>query len=210
MPTTSTSDASVCCAVPVCLEQEEQIFLGQIARLAIVRGLTQGQASGGSGLPQPPFSPDSAVFAELGAFVTLTRQGMLRGCIGSMIGRGPLYRTVADMAYASAFRDHRFAPLQAQEWPETELSISVLGPLSPCPDPDRIEIGRHGLLLTRGSSSGVFLPQVPVEQGWDRKTYLHQLCGKAGLPPESWLAPDARLYWYEAFVFSPATSDKRD
>ncbi len=210
MSITSTSDTSVCCAVPVCLGQEERHFLGQIARLAIVRGLKGRHACGDSDLPRPPFSPESAVFAELGAFVTLTRQGALRGCIGSMTGRGPLYLTIAGMAHAAAFQDYRFAPLQAHEWPEIALSISVLGPLSPCPDPDRIEIGRHGLLLTRGRYSGVFLPQVPVEQGWDRKTYLQQLCGKAGLPAESWLAPDARLYWYEAFVFSPATSDTRD
>ena len=77
----------------------------------------------------------------------------------------------------------------------------MLDELTPCPDPEAIEVGRHGLALQYLGHSGVFLPQVPVEQGWDRPTYLEHLCAKAGLPGGSWRAPGARLFWYEALVF---------
>lgn len=198
-------------AVPVVLSPEEMTYLGEVARTAIRLGLARRSASGPGALteadlPRPPFAEDSAVFAELGAFVTLTRQEALRGCIGNMTGRGPLWLTVAAMAFAAAFQDPRFVPLQAAEWPEVALSVSVLGPLSLCPDPERVEIGRHGLLLSLGTRSGVFLPQVPVEQGWDRPVYLQQLCVKAGLPLDAWKSPEARLYWYEALVFTPPHS----
>ena len=82
-----------------------------------------------------------------------------------------------------------------------ELEISVLGPLTPCPDPQQVEVGRHGLLLTLQGRSGVFLPKVPVEQGWDLYAYLETLCRKASLPSESWKHPQAQLYWFESLVF---------
>lgn len=187
-------------SAPVTLTPEEQRTLGDIARHAIMRGLEQKNPV--EGLSEP----DSLTLNQpLGAFVTLNRRGRLRGCIGNMIGQGPLYVTVARMAYAAAFEDYRFPSLEQAEWPEIELDISVLGPMTRCPNPEKIEIGRHGLLLVRGNQSGVFLPQVPVEQHWDRLTYLQHLCGKAGLPPDSWKASDAELYWYEAFVFTPSS-----
>lgn len=188
---------------PMTLNRAEQLFLGGTARQAVERGLA-GEPAG-----NPPAPPTSAkvLFQKAGAFVTFHHRGRLRGCIGSMIGRDPLYLTVSRMAWAAAFEDPRFPPLRSEEWPETETEISVLGPLCPCPDPSQIEIGRHGLLLRRGAYSGVFLPQVPVEQGWDLSTYLTMLCGKAGLPDGSWRDPDAELYRYEAFVFTPPTPD---
>lgn len=180
------------------LSPEEQRYLGNIARLAIMRELTDGKPGD---MPQP--SEEATLLWEpLGAFVTLTHNGLLRGCIGNMIGQDPLYLTVSRMACAAAFDDPRFPPLRKEEWAEIELEISVLGQVTLCPDPERIEIGKHGVLLARNGHSGVFLPQVPVEQHWDRQTYLQQLCLKAGLPPESWKASDAELYWYEAFVFA--------
>lgn len=191
-------------SAPVTLTLEEQRTLGDIAQYAILQGFQQ--KSPVAGLSQPN---SSTLNQSLGAFVTLNRQGRLRGCIGNMIGQGPLYNTVARMAYAAAFEDYRFPSLQESEWPEIELDISVLGPMTRCLNPEEIEIGKHGLLLVRGNHSGVFLPQVPVEQHWDRLTYLQQLCGKAGLPPDSWKASDAELYWYEAFVFTPSFEERR-
>lgn len=105
------------------------------------------------------------------------------------------------MARAAAFEDPRFPALDAAEWPHCSLHISVLGPLSPCPDPARIVIGRHGLLLRLGMRQGVFLPQVPVEQGWDLGQYLEHLCRKAGLPAGGWRDPQALLFWFESLVF---------
>lgn len=177
------------------LNREEQRYLGGIAQASIEASLNHED---NIDVPAPI---SAAVDAELGAFVTLHRQGRLRGCIGNMLGQGPLYNTVARMARSAAFADPRFPPLTEAEWPDVTLEISVLGPLQRCTDPDRIEIGRHGLLLVHHGQSGVFLPQVPEEQGWDLPAYLTELCGKAGLPDRSWLAPGAELYWFEAFVF---------
>ena len=81
------------------------------------------------------------------------------------------------------------------------IEISILSPLTPCPDPALVEVGRHGLLIRRGGHSGLLLPQVPVEWGWNRETFLDQTCVKAGLPPGTWKRPDASLYWFEAEVF---------
>lgn len=152
---------------------------------------------------QPPHPEDypPALQKHLGCFVTLTIMGNLRGCIGSIVGREPLVTCVWNMAQAAAFRDPRFIPLRASEWPLTEAEITVLDELSLCPDPGRIEIGRHGLVLQYGGRSGVFLPQVPVEQGWNLEQYLSNLCRKAGLPDGTWQRPGARLFWYEGFKF---------
>ena len=183
------------------LDAAEKDFLAQQARRSIEAGLA-GIAAAET--PQPPEGlggAKSLLRSPLGAFVTLSLNGALRGCIGTIIGRAPLYVVVWDMARAAAFSDPRFPPLTLAEWPRTQLDISVLGPLTPCPKPEAVEVGRHGLVLQYQGRSGVFLPQVPVEQGWDRLAYLDNLCGKAGLPPGTWKLPGAQLFWFEAEVF---------
>lgn len=155
----------------------------------------------GAGGPATPDAAQTVLFQDLGAFVTLTRQGALRGCIGMIVAQTPLYENVWKMARAAAFQDPRFPPLAEREWPETAMEISVLDQPVLCPDPDQIVIGRDGLILQADGRSGVFLPQVPVEQGWSREQYLEHLCGKAGLPQGAWRWPAARLYWYQAIVF---------
>lgn len=144
---------------------------------------------------------ESAVLKDLGCFVTLTIHGKLRGCIGTIIAHEPLYLNAWNMARAAAFHDTRFYPLNKEEWPEVKLEISVLDQPAPCPDPKEIVIGRDGLILKYQGRSGVFLPQVPKEQGWNLKQYLDQLCLKAGVPQGSWEKPGAQLYWYQAMVF---------
>lgn len=151
--------------------------------------------------PLPSALAGGTLAQSLGSFVTLNKDGDLRGCIGNMVGREPLWQNVWRMARAAAFEDPRFPALDAEEWTHCHLHISVLGPLSPCPDPARIVIGRHGLLLRLGMRQGVFLPQVPVEQGWDLGQYLEHLCRKAGLPAGSWRDPQALLFWFESLVF---------
>ena len=135
-----------------------------------------------------------------GAFVTLHRHGRLRGCIGRMLPGESLAATVADMARAAAYGDPRFPPVSPQEFPELELEISVLSPMERC-GPGDILPGVHGVLLSLGHRTGVFLPQVATEQGWDRERLLTELCGKAGLPPGSWKAPGAELSRFTALVF---------
>ncbi|SDF60045.1 AmmeMemoRadiSam system protein A [Desulfovibrio legallii] len=182
------------------LTPAEKDFLGRQARTAIDSGLAGTYAAAAPAPPQELLS--GALGRRLGAFVTLTDNHALRGCIGNILGREPLYATVWHMAAAAAFQDPRFPPLTAAEWPQIHLEISVLGEPSLCLDPQAVEVGRHGLVLQYAGQSGVFLPQVPVEQGWDRLAYLENLCRKAGLPPGSWQQPGARLFWYEALVFS--------
>ena len=183
------------------LTEAQQRYLARLARLSIEAGLARASAPAP---PQPPEEPDqsrSLLRRPLGAFVTIKLNGALRGCIGSIIGREPLYENVWRMARAAAFEDPRFPPLTLAEWAHARLEISVLDELRPCPDPALIQVGRHGLVLQYQGRSGVFLPQVPVEQGWDRAAYLDNLCRKAGLPPGTWREPEARLFWYEAQVF---------
>ena len=190
-------------ALSFSLNDAERDYLSRVARLAIESALAGRDASRP---PEPPASAGAAAAGPdtlrraLGSFVTLTLDGRLRGCIGTIVGREPLFLNVWRMARAAAFEDPRFPPLTVREWPETASHISVLDELTPCPDPQAIEVGRHVLALQYMGRSGVFLPQVPVEQGWDRATYLEQLCAKAGLPGGSWRAPGARLFWYEALV----------
>lgn len=136
-----------------------------------------------------------------GAFVTLKRQGQLRGCIGSFISERPLWQEIAVLARSSATRDPRFLPLRDEEKGEISLEISVLSPLQTIRSIEEIEIGRHGLLIEQGFHRGVLLPQVATEYGWDRKTFLEQTCIKAGLPPDAWRDGTTRLQTFSAQVF---------
>lgn len=175
---------------------EEKRYLHALVRHAIAAEL------GGLGKDaQKPSLPESDILKrELGAFVTLNKGGRLRGCIGSLVGEGPLYKTVAAMARAAAFEDPRFPPLEAEEFPEIQEEISIMGPITPCPDLEAITIGRHGLVAVGHGRRGLLLPQVPVEKGWDRETFLAQTCRKAGLPADAWKKPGTQIYWFEAVV----------
>ena len=145
--------------------------------------------------------PPNPHLAELrGAFTTLYIRGKLRGCVGYVAPVTPLYRTVAESARGAAFDDTRFAPVSQKEALELGISINVLSRLEPI-RPEEVEIGRHGLLISLGSNRGLLLPQVPVEHGWDRITFLQQTCKKAGLPANAWQT-GARLEAFTAEAFS--------
>jgi AmmeMemoRadiSam system protein A len=105
------------------------------------------------------------------------------------------------MAREAAFGDPRFPPLRKDEFGQTHIEISALSPMEVCPDPRQVKVGVHGLYIRKGGRSGVLLPQVPVEQGWDLDEYLEYICVKASLPPGSWKAPDAELLTFTAIVF---------
>ncbi len=185
-------------SVKFALSLKEKNALGSLACLSIAAHLS------GQSIPIPAMAR-GVLQQDLGCFVTLNKGGHLRGCIGTMVGQEPLYQNVVRMAKAAAFEDTRFPAVSKEEWLDREnpitVEISVLGPLTLCPDVQQVEIGRHGLLLAYGGRSGVFLPKVPVEQGWDLAAYLENLCHKAGLPVGSWQQQGAQLYWYEALVF---------
>lgn len=136
-----------------------------------------------------------------GAFVTLRKDGDLRGCIGSIRAMEPLYRAVASSAISAAFRDPRFFPVRKDEIGHLELEISVMGPIEQVRDVNEIEVGHDGLIISRGRFAGLLLPQVASEYGWDRETFLDQTCLKAGLQPNAWRSPDTRIEKFAAEVF---------
>ncbi len=136
-----------------------------------------------------------------GAFVTLHKKGELRGCIGTFRSDKNIDEVVREMALASAFEDPRFSPLQPEEIDEIDIEISVLSPLRKIKDISEIEVGKHGLYISRGFRSGVLLPQVATEYNWNRETFLIHTCLKAGLPEDAWKDPSTRIEVFSAEVF---------
>lgn len=173
---------------------EQKRFLLTLARDTIRAAL--------EGKPLPQVEVKDEILAKpCGAFVTLHKDGALRGCIGSLIGEKPLYITVQEMALEAAFRDPRFPPLTKEELPSIEIEISVLSPLQRITNVEQIEVGKHGIFLVKGFYRGVLLPQVATEYGWDRYTFLDHTCLKAGLPPGCWRS-GAEIYIFSAEIFS--------
>ena len=138
---------------------------------------------------------------ERGAFVTLKKNGRLRGCIGHTAPTKPLYLTVRDVAILAALEDPRFPPVRKSELDKLDYEISVLSPLHHVLDIGEIRLGRDGLVVKRGAREGLLLPQVPVEQHWDLKTFLRQTCLKAGLPPDAWRDEATDIFAFTAVVF---------
>lgn len=153
----------------------------------------------------PDFQTDSKDLLEpKGAFVSLHREGELRGCIGQLEPGRELFLIVQQCALSAAFSDPRFSPLQKEELAGLDIEISVLTPFSRVLDVDEITVGRHGLYVVRGHCRGLLLPQVATEYGWDRVQFLKQTCHKAGLPGSAWQDPATEIYSFEAEVFSEA------
>lgn len=148
-------------------------------------------------------SPMPAAGEASGAFVSLHRRGELRGCIGQIEHRQPLSQAIAHCAVSAAVHDPRFTPLSPAELNATEIEISVLTPMQRVSSIDEIEVGRDGLYIKQGGRSGLLLPQVATEWGWDRETFLAQACRKAGLPSDAWRT-GADIYRFQAEIFSEA------
>ena len=168
----------------------------EIARNSIATYLKTGK--------KPELQESDPVFLqELGAFVTLNQNKQLRGCIGNLTASQKLYLTIRDMAIAAAVDDPRFAPLKLAELKDIEIEISVLTPLEKVDSADKIVLGRHGVMVRQGFSTGVFLPQVATETGWSKEEFLNRLCyDKAGIPASAWKDKSAQLYTFEAVVFA--------
>lgn len=145
---------------------------------------------------------DEILLKKRGAFVTLHKKGELRGCIGYIIGYKPMWETIQEMAIAAAFQDPRFSPVQEKELEDIEIEISVLTDMIPVTNVEEIEIGRDGLYIVHPRGSGLLLPQVATEWGWDKDSFLRQVCKKAGLASHAWKDSDASLYRFMAIIFS--------
>jgi AmmeMemoRadiSam system protein A len=153
----------------------------------------------GSAPPAPPPLADPA--RHSGAFVTLEADGDLRGCIGYPGATQPLDQVVAECAIAAATEDPRFSPLRRRDMDGLEIEISVLTPMQPVADVGEIEVGRDGLVVSDERRRGLLLPQVAVEHGWNRDTFLGHTCLKAGLRADAWKT-GARILRFQAEVFS--------
>lgn len=179
---------------PPVVTQGEGAELLRLARTALEGWVRDGR--------KPSMAvPLKGVFArELGAFVSLhTREGELRGCIGHMLAGGPLGPEIIDLAIAAGTHDPRFDPVTPEELPGLAYEVSVLSPME-VTTAEKVEPGKHGLLIRRGHRSGVLLPQVATEQGWDRETFLTRTCMKAGLPADAWRDPGTEIRVFTAQV----------
>ena len=184
------------------LTNDEKRTLLSLARRAI-----DAYLAGGKSVALPPGKGELGQVC--GAFVTLHKRGQLRGCIGNMIGRGPLVETVRDMAIAAATQDPRFPAVGSDELKDIDIEISVLSPMRQIKDVGEIKVGTHGLLMRRGIYQGVLLPQVATEYGWDRETFLRHTCLKAGLPTEAWKDPETTIEIFSAEVFGEKELEDR-
>jgi AmmeMemoRadiSam system protein A len=155
--------------------------------------------------PEPP-AASLRLSEPRGVFTTLYLPGdfhhHLRGCVGYAAPIAPLYRAVAETARAAAFDDSRFLPVTKEEAFKLKVSLSVLSRLFPI-HPEAVEVGRHGLVISDGARRGLLLPQVPLENGWGRETFLEQTCRKAGLPLNAWQKA-ATIEAFTAEVFGDA------
>ncbi len=174
-------------------EGDKQLLL-DLVRETITARLTGGK------VPEPAALPE-IMQQKRGAFVTLKKQGRLRGCIGYIEGKKSLYKTIEEMAAAAAFSDPRFPPLKKEELKDLTVEISVLSPLQEIHDVQEIEVGRHGIYIMKGYCCGLLLPQVATECRWDRMTFLQETCRKAGLPPQAWQDADTKILIFSADIF---------
>jgi hypothetical protein len=176
------------------LNKSQQKLLLGLARKAIEHYLKTGKTL-------KVKTEDEELKRKKGAFVTLKANEQLRGCIGYPLPYKPLYETIIDSAISAATQDFRFEPLSLEELPEIKIEISVLSLPQPIKDIKQVEVGKHGIIVSKGPCRGLLLPQVPVEWNWDLETYLSHGCLKAGLDEDEW-KKGAQVEIFSAQVFS--------
>lgn len=180
-------------------------FLVRLARRAIEEYVRNGRTI------EPPEGTPPELWEKMGVFVTLNRHNVppqmsLRGCIGFPLPTYPLVEATIKAAIYAAVDDPRFPPVKESELDDIVIEVSVLTPPEliegpPEERPRKIKVGQDGLIIEKGIHSGLLLPQVPVEWGWDEEEFLAQTCWKAGLPPDCWLDEDTKVYRFTAEIF---------
>lgn len=176
------------------LSKQEQNTLLTIARKTLDEYISKGNI--------PQFDIKAGTLLEKrGVFVTLTKHHDLRGCIGYIVPVAPLYKAVIEMTVSASTRDPRFPPVSKGELKDINIEISALTPLKLIDDPGSIEVGKHGLYITKGNYSGLLLPQVATEHKWNREEFLRQTCTKAGLPQNAWKDKGTNIYTFMAQIF---------
>ncbi|MCC6575428.1 MAG: AmmeMemoRadiSam system protein A [Planctomycetes bacterium] len=177
------------------MTKKEGALLLKIARQSLETFVKSGKRS------KLPDKLPGALQMGYGAFVTLQVDQELRGCIGTMTAHGPLAETVREMAVAAGNNDPRFDPVPEEDLAAIQYEVSVLSPMKVTKAAD-VTPGKHGVMIRRGQYSGVLLPQVATEHGWDRESFLNHTCMKAGLPPGAWKEGGTDIYTFTAQVFS--------
>ncbi len=184
------------------MNNEQRDYLLKLARTSIETFLKTGRKF------KPEKPDDPALTAERAVFVTLNKGKNLRGCIGQMIAREKLYLAVNEMALSAAFHDPRFPAVNESELDKITIEISVLSPMQRVDDWQTIRMGIDGVWVRKGYASGVYLPQVATETGWDRETFLGSLCThKAGIPQNAYKDPDTELYIFQVEKFTEREGD---
>jgi AmmeMemoRadiSam system protein A len=191
LPSDSSASSTPLSGAPAEYDPGERKMLLQIAHESIL-ALVEGRD-----ISFPAPSPHLS--EPRGVFTTIYSDHKLRGCVGFPMAAVALFKAVADTARAAASEDPRFPPVSMAEARALRISISVLSPLRPIVASE-IEIGLHGLVISRGGRRGLLLPQVPVEHGWNQNTFLEQTCLKAGLSPDAW-RDGAHIEAFTAEVF---------
>jgi AmmeMemoRadiSam system protein A len=180
------------------LSDEERRKLLALARAAVEATVT------GNPMPMPEQEASGILTERRGCFVTLTNAGRLRGCIGTFQPRGPLAEMIPEMASAAA-RDPRFVgqPITPEELDALKVEVSILSPLTETHEPEKLEVGTHGIYVTNGVRSGCFLPEVATDQGWNAEQFLGYCCAhKAGMAPDAWRMLDTKVYLFTSEKFS--------
>ena len=178
------------------LTSEEKSFLLETARNSIKNLFTK------TVIAQPDYDKFPVLKSRAGAFVTLTINSRLRGCIGYIISDKPLFETVKDAAVQAAIGDPRFMPLTEEEFEVVDIEVSILSEPFKMNSYDEIVLGRHGLILDDMGRRGLLLPQVPVEHNMNKDQYLCAICEKAGLPSFAWKERTLNINMFTANVFS--------
>ena len=191
------------------LSLEEGKFLIQLARNAVKERLEKGKTI------QPPKETPKKLFEKCGVFVTISipshKEKELRGCIGYPYPTSPLVEAVIDSAINAATQDPRFMPMSLKEFGKVVFEVSVLTPpenvevKNPKEYLSKVKVGEDGLIVEKGPYRGLLLPQVPIEWEWCEEEFLCQCCVKAGLPPDSWLTKDTKIYKFKAIIFEEET-----
>jgi len=176
------------------LKKDQKKFLLDLARNAIEHFLKTGK-------PLKTHIKEKTFQEKRGAFVTLKTRQKLRGCIGYPLPYKPLYETIIDAAVQAATQDYRFPSVTEEELPDTKIEISILSLPEDVKAISEIEIGKHGIIVSKGYNKGLLLPQVPIEWNWDLETFLRHGCMKAGLAEDEW-EKGARIQKFSAEVFS--------
>lgn len=176
------------------LDRKQKDLLLRIARETVENAVT-GSSTGEYDIDDPVLN------TECGAFVTIHKLGTLRGCIGNITASTPLWVTVMNMAVEASTRDPRFPPVTPVELEDIDIEISALSPLQKIEDIKEIEVGRHGVLIRKGFSQGLLLPQVATENGFDRISFLEHTCLKAGLARNCYRDSGCEVLIFSASVF---------